>query len=108
VSKTEQRLVVACEALDQLRVKRRALCGCEGKLAGIDRNENGIAALFGVGSAIGSSRADRQRPGRNFVARRSTSDSTIEPHRWRQVEPDQVLSGGRTEMCAVSEPYVKD
>ena len=46
----------------------------------MDRNENGIDACSGIGSAVDTGRTDRQRPSRRLVPKRSTADAALKTH----------------------------
>ncbi len=106
--KIEQRLVVACEPFDQLRVERRTFCGRKREVAGIDCDDNGFHTSGAVGDVVGSSWTNGQRPGLRFVRKRPIGDAAFKMRLLRDLEEDVVPSRLRAEMHAAFEPRVED
>jgi hypothetical protein len=63
----EEGFVTPGQALLQLRLERRVLRGCERERGRIDRDQNGVNAIFRLGSTVETGRADGQRPSRRLV-----------------------------------------
>src|SRR5215831_21281804 len=106
--KIEQRLIVARQPLDQLRVERRTFCGRQRELVGTDRDDNGFHTSAGVGAIIGSSRTNGQRPGPRFVRQRPIGDAAFKMRLLRDLEEDVVPSRLRAEMHAALELRAED
>jgi hypothetical protein len=97
---------VSAQALHQLGVRCEVLRGGQRERGGIDRDDDGVDALLGVGCAVDPGGADRQRSRRRIVAENAIGHPALDMH--RGLKPDEVLLERSLEMQSLQEAQAQD
>jgi len=91
----------------EAHIKRRILSGCEGKVARINRNENSLDTLLGVGTAVNPRGTNCQRT-RGCALHGSPGPPTTFDANVRQLNPNQVPPRQGAEMHTTFELHAEN